>query len=805
MNRKNEPARPMLGALSLTSLGVTLAVLLLLAPATAIAQSNSNDEQAVILGDRFRVSATWRDPSGQTGVGFPVITSESARSTVLAFFNDDNWELMVKVLDGCSINQHFWVFGSASTDLEFNLVVEDLLTNTTSTYHNDMGNAAAAITDTSAFATCGTKPSDGAGLRRVSTESQLTDYLKLGLTATYGASPRWAYGPFGPDTPSGPFGGGGGGGGGPEVSQTNVQEVGVDEEDRIESDGEFLYVLSNRLSHQQPSQSTGDIRVLALDPITPSATPLADIDLNLAEGQQTRGFYLRQEADQLVVTSNRFNYDWLFWHSPLAWASGSSSVISIDVTQPLQPQPGAVLEFEGEILSSRRIDGVLYLATRFHPQLDGLSFFNPNAPASAQPILDRIADARLDQLLPRYRSGSAVTRRPLVTPQDCYLPSNDAPIRSADVVTLVSIDLDSMEVLSSKCFVGASETLYASPDSIYLATTRYDYELVPGATGFPQFDWSEPLVETDLHKFALSDGTISYRASGVVEGHLGWNLARKPFRMSESGNDLRVVTLTSERTENVSPVSITVLRDVGISTLDQLSRLPNAQRPEPIGKPGEQLYASRFVGDRAYLVTFLATDPLYVIDLEDPSDPLIAGELEVPGFSDYLHPIAGDFLVGVGKDAIPDPNGEFRGAWFQGIKVALYDVRDPSRPVEADSIIVGKRGSSTPVLWDHRAFTFLPANENRGPRFAFGAAIHENGTDQGPSTHYGWSYTGLLQFEVDRDNGVLLNRGLLEASTPLGFGTNDRSLFVDEATFYIHGDQVYAAPFADPGAATGPN
>jgi uncharacterized secreted protein with C-terminal beta-propeller domain len=110
-----------------------------------------------------------------------------------------------------------------------------------------------------------------------------------------------------------------------------------------------------------------------------------------------------------------------------------------------------------------------------------------------------------------------------------------------------------------------------------------------------------------------------------------------------------------------------------------VGELPNAARPQPLGKPGEHLYASRFIGARGYLVTYRLTDPLYVLDLSDPGDPKMAGELHVEGYSDYLFPVSDTLLLGVGKDAVVDGGaGDGRFAWYQGVKVSLIDVSEPA-------------------------------------------------------------------------------------------------------------------------------
>jgi hypothetical protein len=134
---------------------------------------------------------------------------------------------------------------------------------------------------------------------------------------------------------------------------------------------------------------------------------------------------------------------------------------------------------------------------------------------------------------------------------------------------------------------------------------------------------------------------------------------------------------------------LTVLREDASGTqLTTVSTLPNAKRPAPIGLSGEQVYAVRFLGERGYVVTFRRTDPLYILDLADPSDPKVSGELKTNGYSDYLLPVANGLLLGVGKDA----NDTGR---VQGVKLSLFDVADAANPKEVATRTIGKTGSSS--------------------------------------------------------------------------------------------------------------
>ena len=164
---------------------------------------------------------------------------------------------------------------------------------------------------------------------------------------------------------------------------------------------------------------------------------------------------------------------------------------------------------------------------------------------------------------------------------------------------------------------------------------------------------------------------------------------------------------------------LTVLQESSTSDrkrLEAVARLPNLDHPQPIGKPGEQIYAARYLGSRAYIVTFKKVDPLYVIDLHDQEAPVIAGELNMPGYSSYIHPIGDDLVLGIGKDAVPSESGDF--AWYQGLKLALFDVSDMTAPQEVSTVVIGDRGTTSSLLYDFHALAYLAGNNGEPDRLA---------------------------------------------------------------------------------------
>jgi hypothetical protein len=231
--------------------------------------------------------------------------------------------------------------------------------------------------------------------------------------------------------------------------------------------------------------------------------------------------------------------------------------------------------------------------------------------------------------------------------------------------------------------------------------------------------------------------------------------------------------------------------------LSVVGELPNAKRPEPLGKPGERLYASRFLGSKGYLVTYRLTDPLYVLDLADPKDPKIAGELEISGYSDYLFPLSDSLLLGVGKDAVADGGlGDGRSAWYQGVKVSLIDISQPSKPLEADRLIIGKRGTDATVLQDHHGIALQI--QNGVAKVAMPVKVHQTPTQymyDRPSDYYGFTQNETAKFEVNLSQKKITAKTSLPSSmkSERWIG-NDRSIiYMDQVHYYQDGTWVSGA------------
>ena len=647
--------------------------------------------------------------------------------------------------------------------------------------------------------------------------------------------------------------------GGSAVSQgdfttTNVQEQGVDEADIVKNDGEFLYVLQNNyfgscytcgvvdetvdvdtsidLPTDAPAIQSPEVRatlrILELQPEVPDASVVAEVPVELQGYYSGGGMFLYRSGESRSVLLMESNYGYYYdsWNHSVDFSGRTGALLKLDVTNP-QNVSTQRLEFDGNVIASRLIDDRLVLASRYYPDIEGL---DPYAYANDAEWRAAVENIDLSNALPSYTRITDGASVPLVDPSACFVANDVVEGNSwPDIITLAVFDADDLSLQSSVCFLGASETLYASTEAVFLATTRYQYDSYPqplpvegdgGIGSSPDgtiasdepipIAYSDPRIDTDIHQFDLEGSQLQYAGSGRVSGHLGWNELQKPFRMSESNGDLRVVTMSDNQDGSVSPVNLSVLRADGKGVLQTIGKLPNAQQTGFLGKPGEQLYASRFLGNRGYLVTFRSTDPLYVLDLSNPADPKLAGELEVDGYSEYLHRIDENYLLGIGMDAVPAPQGwgDGRdGGLVQGVKVSLYNVTDPAAPSEVQSLLLGQRGSYSSALYDHRAISILPpANGRAATRVAFGIDIA--GTAEpvrrpepaDASNYYDWRFNALHGIEVrtGTDAGLALTGRLVASSVndpgSYGYGSgSERVVMVGDAAYYIHGDKVRAA------------
>jgi hypothetical protein len=488
---------------------------------------------------------------------------------------------------------------------------------------------------------------------------------------------------------------GGGDGGG--FTGTNVQVAGVDEPDLVKTDGRRILTVSDN--------------VLSLVDITSGAPVLTD-QLRLPTGWGHELFF---RDDRALLFTNAGS-----WGVPMPidafepaddgdaeaeFATGSApfddvvrpgeawrpaaEIIEIDLSDPSDLRIVASMQIEGQYLSARAIDDHVRLAITSAP--DQLPWLYPRSPDAEQRAIEAnratVDESTIEDWLPEYElTGPAgTTRGPLL---DCGNVHRPAEFAGFEVVSVIDLDLDDglQPAADAVGVLAGGQTVASSMDRFYVATTKW----LPPGSGDASVDddrfnqWSEDYV-TELHAFAIAPGEpTTYVGSGSVPGTL-----LNQFSLDEHRGDLRVVHTDGSpwNQDDLSETFLTVLREDG-------DRLVEIGSVGGLGR-GERLYSARLMGDVGFAVTFREIDPFYVLDLSDPTNPSVTGELKIPGFSTYLHPLGDDLVLGLGQDALE--TGQ-----VTGLKLSLFDVSNPADPREVS--VWTLPDASSPAEWDHRAF-----------------------------------------------------------------------------------------------------
>jgi len=450
-------------------------------------------------------------------------------------------------------------------------------------------------------------------------------------------------------------------------------------------------------------------------------------------------------GDRLVVFEQETPY-YLYYddmpvvkESYMPYVSPKIFVKVYDVSDRENPQLQREVSSDGQYVSSRMIGDYAYVVIN-------------------EPVYEQ--DDELN--LPKIHSGGNETEIPAT---DIYYSDVSDYYYMYTTIIAINTQNDDQQPTYETILLGASSNLYVSLNNIYLTFPVWGTDILVREV------WDSP--KSSIHRIHIEGDEIEYVASGEVPG-----MVLNQFSMDEYDGYFRVATTTyGETTRN----HVYIL-DMSLNIVGSLEDLA----------PGETIYSARFMGERGYLVTFKQVDPLFVIDLSDPRYPEELGYLKVTGYSDYLHPYDENHLIGIGKETTEE--GEF--AWYQGVKISLFDVSDVSNPREIDKEIIGHRGTDSPVLWDHKAFLF-DKSRNLMVIPVLVAEVDESEYPEGvPAWAYGEPvWQGAYVFHVSPDTGIGLdgrithieNLGDLEEGYYYYYSpfSVERSLYIDDVLYTV--------------------
>lgn len=458
-----------------------------------------------------------------------------------------------------------------------------------------------------------------------------------------------------------------------DTSPTNNQERGVDEADFFKYDGGDVFAIQN--GRMTIADESGVLSTIALQGIA---------------------YEMHVDGDRAMVMarSSRAEVKEHFTAAPdRAEDMPVFSATLFDISDRTQPKLVRELLFEGEMIGTRRIGDDVYLVTK--ALLGGpKEAEEPDGEEHWLTTRRRVVEqAGVDAWLPSFydKTQGKVER---CSCKNAFL-SGAATGDDAVTVYTVSMSGSASDRVETTTIFGDGAEVYASTESLVVALPA---EETVGESFQGESSSSGPEQVTWLHRFALDAGAgAKYKASGRVKG---WILNQ--FSISEHRGYLRVATMTGTFGGNDAASHVYVLdqrdkdREHFSSGGNQSDFLLEVGVVRDIAV-GEDLYAARFQGDIGYLVTFRETDPLWTIDLSNPENPKVLGELMVPGYSTYLHPIDGGLLLAVGRGDRREP----------GVKLSVFDVQDLTNPTVVEEQVLGDGSAVSDVLEDHRAFNWM--------------------------------------------------------------------------------------------------
>lgn len=553
-------------------------------------------------------------------------------------------------------------------------------------------------------------------------------------------------------------------------SGTNLQEVDVDEPDTVKTDGEVIVAVAGAELHVIEPGGDGP-RLLGTVPLPRDGSS----ELLLAGDRatvltRTYGAMTEGPADDGEGRS---------MPSPIDGGGAPLTVLTtVELSDPTAPDVVETRTFEGDYVSARMTGTLARLVLRSSPSLGSPEPGVIERGELETWVEDAVAEAPLEAWLPSDDDGQVVACDAVARPEE---PAG------VGTTTVVTIDVaSSLEPLDATAVVANAETVYASGERLYVATTNWgsvccDQGIpmpIDGGDGSTSSGVVSPVgppelepVTTDLHAFDITGPTTPYLGSGRVEGRL-----LNSFSLSEHEGVLRVATtLDSADGSSPSESAVVTLAEVG-GALVERGRLAGLGTTE-------QIYAVRYQGDVGYVVTFRQTDPLYTIDLSDPASPTLLGELKIPGFSAYLHPAEEGRLIGVGQDASEEGRVE-------GSQVSSFDVTDLAAPAEEDRISFP--GAHSAVEYEHRAFLWWA--QDRVAVVPMEIYPFE-GVAEGSQRSEVQPFTGAVAVDVAED-GSLTERGRVSHQSHVGpeqYASINRSLVIGDTLYTLSEAGVLAS------------
>ena len=446
-----------------------------------------------------------------------------------------------------------------------------------------------------------------------------------------------------------------------DSSDTNNQVEGVQEGDIIKNDGKHIFI-----------NTENGLKIIDSNPSSPSVVATVNVPENTSISEifieknklvvigQNNYYYIMNKYDESAVPVESVEMRYIM---PPRYYEDRTNVLIYNIENTEKPVLEREFLFDGNYLSGRAIDDSLYLISTKYINFS-YDLYNKE-----------------DITLPYYTDVLSNEKHEFGYDEIKYFPNY------IDTRYMYSIGIDLSDNTAKPdvdVYLGGSDTIYVSTNSLYAAVADYSYDNSIEQTELYNPEYSAGTV---IYKFNLENGNINVARQGKVPGTI-----INQFSMDEHENMFRIATTTGEMWRDTSKNNVYILDD-SLKTVGKLEGLA----------PGERIYSTRFAGDRVYMVTFKQVDPLFVIDTSNPLKPEVKGMLKIPGYSTYLHMVDENHILGFGYDT---EQSQWGGTVTGGFKLSMFDVTDTQKPKETYTETIGKQGTYSELLYNHKVLMF---------------------------------------------------------------------------------------------------
>lgn len=524
-----------------------------------------------------------------------------------------------------------------------------------------------------------------------------------------------------------------------DYSNTNLQVQGVDEDDTVKTDGQYIFCANQNkvnIVEALPANNMKSINSITVDDKYHNVRGIyisKDYMIVISGFQEVLAFKGAINSSNKQVDVNINN-------------NSETKITIYDIKNITEIKKVREVSFGGNYITSRMIDSKLYLITNKY-----ISYDYEN---------NKVTGSDLPYYKDSLKNNANVTIDLNNTP---YLP--DSPASS--FICIGTLDISSLNKdIAFSAFLGSSNCIYASKNNLYIASNGYNDSILTKKNSFT--------ANTKIYKFSFNNDNIKYVGKAGISGTV-----LNQFSMDESNDYLRVTSTESSFTSNgISQTNNIFVFD---KDMKQVGMLNNIEQ-------GERIYATRFMGDKAYVVTYKNTDPLLVIDLNNPASPKVLGELKIPGYSTYLQTYDDNHLIGIGMNTTENNNI----AKTDGVKLSLYDISNLSAPKEVSTVKIDADSSTSEALYNHKAFLF--SKDKNLIAFPVSESSKNNS-----------SFVGAYVYNISLSNGITYKGKITHSNdnTEDGNSANsydaqiNRIIYIDDNLYTVSQSEIKSNKISD--------